>query len=319
MRRREFIAGLGSVAALGLSAQAQTAQPVVGFVSARSSADDARYGGAFRLGLSETGIDGQRVTVEYHWLDGRYDSLPSLMADLVRRHVTVIVTTGGTVALAAKVATADIPIVFGVNENPVNLGLVASIARPGGNATGINLLGQEILTKQLELLHKLVPKAVRVAVLVNPANAANTETTLRAVPDAARALGLEIQVLKASGIREIEAAFATLVRERADALFVGGDGFFGSRRLQFTILSVRHGIPVVGGDNGLLMTYATDPTYMYREAGVYTGRILKGAKPADVPVIQSTKLELTINLTMAKALGIDVPSDVLALADEVIE
>ena len=194
MRRREFIAGL-SVAALGVSAQAQTALPVVGFVSARSSADDARYGGAFRQGLSETGIDGQRVTVEYHWLDGRYDSLPSLMADLVRRHVTVIVTTGGTVALAAKAATADIPIVFGVNENPVNLGLVASIARPAGNATGINLLGQEILTKQLELLHKLVPKAVRVAVLVNPANAANTETTLRAVPDAARALGLEIQVL----------------------------------------------------------------------------------------------------------------------------
>src|SRR6516162_2253096 len=154
---------------------------------------------------------------------------------------------------------------------------------------------------------------------VNPANAANTETTLRAAPDAARALGLEIQVLKASSIREIEAAFATLVRERADALFVGGDGFFGSRRLQFTILSVRYGIPVVGGDNGLLMTNATDPTYMYREAGVYTGRILKGAKPADLPVIQSTKLELTINLTMAKALGIDVPSDVLALADEVIE
>ena len=318
MRRREFIAGL-SVAALGVSAQAQTALPVVGFVSARSSADDARYGGAFRQGLSETGIDGQRVTVEYHWLDGRYDSLPSLMADLVRRHVTVIVTTGGTVALAAKVATADIPIVFGVNENPVNLGLVASIARPAGNATGINLLGQEILTKQLELLHKLVPKAVRVAVLVNPANAANTEATLRAVPDAARALRLEIQVLKASSIREIEAAFATLVRERADALFVGGDGFFGSRRLQFTILSVRHGIPVVGGDNGLLMTYGTDSAYMYREAGVYTGRILKGAKPADLPVIQSTKLELTINLTMAKALGIDVPSNVLALADEVIE
>jgi len=171
----------------------------------------------------------------------------------------------------------------------------------------------------LELLHKLVPKAVRVAVLVNPANAANTEATLRAVPDAARALRLEIQVLKASSIREIEAAFATLVRERADALFVGGDGFLGSRRVQLTILSVRHGIPVVGGDNGLLMTYASDSAYMYREAGVYTGRILKGAKPADLPVIQSTKLELTINLTMAKALGIDVPSDVLALADEVIE
>ena len=195
MRRREFIAGLGSVAALGLSAQAQTAQPVVGFVSARSSADDARYGGAFRLGLSETGIDGQRVTVEYHWLDGRYDSLPSLMADLVRRHVAVIATTGGTAALAAKAATVDIPIVFGVNENPVSLGLVASLARPGGNVTGVNVLGQEAVAKQLELLHMLVPKAVRVAVLVNPANAANTETTLRAAPDAARALGLEIQVL----------------------------------------------------------------------------------------------------------------------------
>ena len=324
MRRREFIAGLGSVAALALSAQAQTARPVVGFVSARSSADDARYGGAFRKGLGETGIDGQSVTVEYHWLDGQYDSLPSLMADLVRRHVAVIVTTGGTAALAAKTATADIPIVFGVNENPVSLGLVASLARPGGNATGVNVLGQETVAKQLELLHRLVPKAARVAVLVNPANAANTETTLRAAPDAARALGLEIQVLKASSIREIEAAFATLVRERADALFVGGDGFLGSRRVQFTILSMRHGIPTFGQDReaveaGMLMHYGTNSAYMYREAGVYAGRILKGAKPADLPVIQSTKLDLTINLTTAKALGITIPETLLATADEVIE
>jgi len=295
--------------------------PVVAFISARSPHDAARCGAVFRAGLGETGIiASQSVTVEYHWLDGQYDSLRSLIADLVRRRVAAIVAAGSTpAALAAKAATADIPIVFGVVQNPVNMGLVASLARPGGNVTGVNVLGQEAVAKQLELLHMLVPKAVRLAVLVNPANAANTETTLRAAPDAARALGLEIQVLKASSIREIEAAFATLVRERADALFVGGDGFFGSRRLQFTILSVRHGIPVVGGDNGLLMTYATDPTYMYREAGVYTGRILKGAKPADLPVIQTTKLELTINLTMAKALGIDVPSDVLALADEVIE
>jgi putative tryptophan/tyrosine transport system substrate-binding protein len=260
---------------------------------------DARYGGAFRKGLSETGIDGQSVTVEYHWLDGQYDSLPPLMADLARRHVAVIVTTGGTAALAAKAATVDIPIVFGVNENPVSLGLVASLARPGGNATGINVLGQETLTKQLELLHKLLPKAARVAVLVNPANTANTEATLRAAPDAARALGLEIQVLKASSIREIEAAFATLVRERADALFVGGDGFLGSRRVQFTVLSVRHGIPTFGQDRaaveaGMLMHYGTDTAYMYREAGVYTGRILKGAKPADLPVIQSTRTSLSI-------------------------
>ena len=320
MRRRQFIARLGSVAALGLSAQAQTALPVVGFISARSSADDARYGGAFRKGLGETGIDGQSVTVEYHWLNGQYDSLPTLMADLVRRHVAVIATTGGTAARAAKAATVDIPIVFGVNENPVSLGLVASLARPGGNVTGVNVLGQEAVAKQLELLHMLVPKAVRVAVLVNPANAANTETTLRAAPDAARALGLEIQVLKASSIREIEAAFAG----RADALFVGGDGFLGSRRVQFTVLSVRHGIPTFGQDReaveaGMLMHYGTNSAYMYREVGVYTGRILKGAKPADLPVIQSTKFDLTINLTTAKALGIDVPPNVLALADEVIE
>ena len=275
---------------------------------------------AFTQALADLSwTDGGNVLVDLRWGGGDINRIRALARELVGQQPDIIVTSGTPETVAVQRETATIPIVFGVNENPVNLGLVASIARPAGNATGINLLGQEILTKQLELLHKLVPKAVRVAVLVNPANAANTEATLRAVPDAARALRLEIQVLKASSIREIEAAFARLVRERADALFVGGDGFFGSRRLQFTILSVRHGIPVVGGDNGLLMTYGTDSAYMYREAGVYTGRILKGAKPADLPVIQSTKLELTINLTMAKALGIDVPSNVLALADEVIE
>jgi putative ABC transport system substrate-binding protein len=300
--------------------------PVVAFISARSPHDAARCGAVFRAGLGETGIiASQSVTVEYHWLDGQYDSLRSLIADLVRRRVAAIVAAGSTpAALAAKAATADIPIVFGVVQNPVNMGLVASLARPGGNATGINFLNQEIVAKQLELLHQLVPKAFRVAVLVNPTNAANSESMLRAVPDAARALGLEIQVLKASSIREIEAAFATLVHERADALFIAPDGFFSSRRVQFAVLAARHGIPTAGSDReaveaGMLMYYGTDSVYMYREAGVYTGRILEGAKPAELPVIQSTKFEFTINLTTAKALGIGVSPNVLALADEVIE
>jgi putative ABC transport system substrate-binding protein len=228
----------------------RAALPVVGFISARSPHDAARYGAVFRAGLGEVGIsDGQSVTVEYHWLDGQYDTLPSLIADLVHRRVAVIVTAGSTpAALAAKAATAEIPIVFGVVQNPVNIGLVASLARPGGNATGINFLNQETVAKQLELLHQLVPKATRVAVLVNPANASNAESTLRAVPSAARALGLEIQVLKASSIREIEAAFATLVRERVDALFVVPDGFFSSRRVQLAILAARYGIPAAGID-----------------------------------------------------------------------
>jgi putative ABC transport system substrate-binding protein len=263
------------------------------------------------------------VAVEYHWLDGRYDSLPSLIADLVRRRVAVIASVGTAAALAAKSATAGIPIVFGVAENPVDIGLVASLARPGGNATGINFLSGETATKQLELLHQLVPKAVRVAVLVNPANASNAESTVQAVPDAARALGLEIQVLKASSIREIEAAFATLMRERADALFIAPDGFLASRRVQFALLAARHGIPTAGLDRtsveaGVLMYYGIDIVDTYRQVA-FTGRILNGAKPADLPVIQSTKFELTINMTTAKVLGIDVPPNVLAIADEVIE
>jgi putative ABC transport system substrate-binding protein len=245
MRRREFIVGMAGAAAWPVVARAQQPLPVVGFISGRSPHDAPRYGALFRAGLNETGvIDGQSVTVEYHWLDGQYDTLPSLMGDFVRRRVAIIVTAGSTpAALAAKAATADIPIVFGVVQNPVNLGLVASLGRPGGNATGINFLNQETVTKQLELLHQLVPKAVRIAVLVNPANAANAEATLRAVPDAARALGLETQVLKASNIREVEAAFAMLMRERADALWVGPDGFLSSRRVQVAILAVRTAFP----------------------------------------------------------------------------
>ena len=298
--------------------------PIVGFISSRSPYDAVRYGGAFRIGLSETGIiDGQNVRVEYHWLDGQYDRLQSLIVDFVHRKVAVIATTHASAALAAKAATKDIPIVFGAS-NPVDIGLVASLARPGANATGINFVNQEIVSKRLELLHQLVPKAVRIAVLVNPANASAAELTSQAMPDVARALGMEIQVLTASTIREIEAAFDTLVRERADALFVVQDGFFSSRRAQFVILAVLNRIPTVGPDRaaveaGMLMHYGANLSDMFRQVGIYTGNILKGAKPGDLPVMQASRFEFLINLQMAKALGIDVPPNVLALADEVFE
>jgi putative tryptophan/tyrosine transport system substrate-binding protein len=326
MRRREFIAGLGSAAAWPVVAAHAQQQllPIVGFISSRSPYDAVRYGGAFRTGLSETGIiDGQNVRVEYHWLDGQYDRLQSLIADFVRRKVAVIATTHAPAALAAKAATKDIPIVFGAS-NPVDIGLVASLARPDGNVTGINFVDQEIVSKQLELLHQLVPKAVRIAVLVNPANASLAELRLQALPDVARALGMEIQLLMASTIREIEAAFDALVRERADALFVVQDGFFSSRRAQFVILAVRNRIPTVGPDRaaveaGMLMQYGANLPDMFRQVGIYTGNILKGAKPGDLPVMQASRFEFLINLQMAKALGVDVPPNLLALADEVFE
>jgi ABC-type uncharacterized transport system substrate-binding protein len=311
----------------GSSARAQQAAlPVVGFVNARTADDSVRIADAFRRGLIETGyVDGRNVTVEYHWLGGKYDHLPSLMADLVRRRVAVIATPGSNpAALAAKAATTAIPIVFGVGEDPVKLGLVASLARPGGNATGINFFPSEVLAKRLGLLHELVPKAVRIAVLVNPANASTAEATLREIPEAARAIGLQTQVLNASTSREIEAAFATLVRDRADALFIGPDGFFVSRRVQFVTLAARHGIPAAHTvreevEAGGLMAYATDNADMFHRVGVYTGQVLKGAKPADLPVMQSTKFEFVINLQTARALGLDVSPSLLARADEVIE
>ncbi|HYK53492.1 MAG TPA: ABC transporter substrate-binding protein [Candidatus Eremiobacteraceae bacterium] len=307
-----------------LAARAQQAQtPVVGFVNGGSS--NARRAAAFRDGLNETGyVEGQNVTVEYHWLDGQYDRLPSLMADLVRR-VAVIATPGSNPAsLAAKAATTTVPIVFGVGEDPVKLGLVASLARPGGNATGINFFGQEVATKRLGLLHELVPKAVRIAVLINPANAPTAEAALRAIPDAARAVGLQTQFLKAGTSEEIEAAFATLLRDRADALFVAGDAFFVGRRVQFATLTARHAIPAIYSireyvEAGGLMSYGADDLNRFRQAGIYTGQILRGAKPADLPVMQSTKFEFIINLVTARALGLDVPPTVLARADEVIE
>jgi putative ABC transport system substrate-binding protein len=328
MKRREFITLLGGAAAAWpLAAHAQqTAMPVVGFVNGSTADNAPRNGAAFRKGMSETGyVEGQNVSVEYHWLAGQYQRLPALMADLVQRRVALIATPGfPDGALAAKAATSTIPIVFGVGEDPVRLGLVASLARPGGNATGINFFAQEITAKRLGLLHELVPKAARIAVLVNPASAASTESTLMDVQAAARVLGLQIIVFNASTTDEIDAAFAALARERAEVLLVAGDGFFNSRRVQFATLAARDRLPAayvsreyveVGG----LMNYGTNLADMFRQAGIYTGSILKGAKPADLPVLQSTKFEFVLNLQTAKALGLDVPPQLLARADEVIE
>jgi len=327
LKRREFLGVLGGAAAgWPLAARAQQpALPVVGFIRDGSSDANARNVAAFRKGLNETGyVEGQNVTVEYYWLEGQYDRLPALMADLVRRQVAVIAAPGTGLALAAKAATATIPIVFSVGDDPVRLGLVASLARPGGNATGINFFVNEVTAKRLRLLHDLLPKAVRIAVLLNPANATVAESTLREAQKAAPTIGLQIQILNASTIAEIDAAFATLARERPDALLVAGDAFLTSRRVQIATLTARDRIPtayairdpvVAGG----LMSYGTDIADAFQQAGIYTGKILKGTKPADLPVLQSTKFEFVINLQTARALGIEVPPGVLSIADEVIE
>jgi putative ABC transport system substrate-binding protein len=328
MKRREFITLVGGAAAAWpLAARAQQpAMPVIGLLNAGSADASARYVAAFRKGLNETGyVEGQNVTVEYHYFEGQFDLLPALIvANLVRHRVAVIATPNNAAALAAKAATATIPIVFSVTEDPVQLGLVASLARPGGNATGINIFSQEVVAKRMGLLHDLVPKAVRVAVLVNPANASTTETVLRDVNEAAPTIGLQIRMLNATTVAEIDAAFATLARERPDALFVAPDQFFNSRRVQFATLTARDRVPATYSVRdfvaaGGLMSYGTDLADMYRQVGVYTGRILKGAKPADLPVVQSSKFEFVINLQTARALGIEVPAGLLATADEVIE
>jgi putative ABC transport system substrate-binding protein len=328
MRRREFITLLGGAAVawpLGARAQ-QPAMPVIGLINGGAANIFAREATAFSKGLNETGyVEGQNVTIEYHWLEGHFDRVPALVADLVRRQVAVIATPVFTpAALAAKAATATIPIVFGVPEDPVRLGLVASLARPGGNATGINIFNQELAAKRLRLLHDLMPKAVRIAVLVNPGVASIAESTIRDVQEAAPIIGLQIQILNATTVGEIDAAFVAMAHERSDALFVAGDTFFTSRAVQFATLTSRDRIPAAYAvrelvEAGGLMSYGTDLAAAFRQVGVYTGSILKGAKPTDLPVLQSTKFEFIINLQTARALGIEVPPSVLAIADEVIE
>ena len=330
MRRWDFIAGLGSAAASSLlwplAARAQQpALPVVGFIVGSPDAF-ARYAAAFRAGLGEIGyVDGQNVSIEYHWLEGQYDRGRASVAEWVRRRVAVIAVPGNTAtALAAKAATSTIPIVFGVGDDPVRLGLVASLARPGGNLTGMNFFTNEPVPKRLGLLHELVPKAGRVAVLVNPRNSVVAETTLRDAQEAARLIELPIDILEASTSREIEEAFATIVRERIEALFIGADGYFASRRVQLLTLATRHGIATsysnrIFPEAGGLMSYGTDLAEMYRQVGAYTGQILKGAKPADLPVVQSTRFEFVINMQTARALGIEVPPTMLARAHHVIK
>src|SRR5262245_42313198 len=329
MKRREFITLLsGAATTWPLAARAQQpAMPVIGFLNPTLlDAWTDRLLRGFRQGLKETGfVEGENVAIEYRWADNQIDRLPALAGDLVRRQVAVIVATGGFPApLAAKAATTTIPIVFNVGDDPVRRGLVASLARPGCNLTGTNFFGAELGAKRLELLRELVPAVTHVAVLVNPADVAATETTLRDVEAAAHAMGLQIQVLNASTSREIDSAFATVVRERPDALFVGNDAFFNARRVQLALLAGRHGVPAILSDReyaeaGGLMTYGSNIVDVYRQMGVYTGRILKGAKPADLPVVQSTKFELVINAQTARMLGLTVPDKLLVAADEVIE
>jgi putative ABC transport system substrate-binding protein len=326
-RRRLIVALGGAIGARPFSACAQhSALPVVEFINGGSATAGVRLKTAFQNGLNETGtFEGKNATVEYHWLDGQNDLLPALITDLMRRRVAVIATPGSIPAtLAAKAATSTIPIVFGVPRDPVQLGLVASLARPGGNATGVNFFLQEIAAKRLRLLHDLLPKAVRVAVLVNPANASIAEATSREVREASPAIGLQPMMLEAATSNEIDVAFDALARERPDALFVAPDGFFTSRRGQFAASAARIAMPATYAQSefvtaGGLMSYGTDAADMFHQVGIYTGNILKGAKPAELPVVQSTKFEFVINLKTARALGIEVPPSLLAIADEVIE
>jgi len=328
MRRREFIALLGGAAAAWpLTARAQqSAMPVIGFLNPYSADGQSDRLRGFRQGLAGTGyVEGASLTIEYRWAEGQFDRLPALATELARRQVAVIAATGSVAsALAAEAATTTIPIVFVVAEDPVRLGLVANLARPTGNLTGINFLTAELVAKRLGLLREFVPGMARVAVLVNPANARNTETTLRDVQVAARAIGLQIQVLNATTSDEINAAFASLGRERPDALFVGGDAFFNTRRVHLVNLASRHALPAAYAERvfpeiGGLISYGSDVVDAYRQVGNYVGRILKGAKPADLPVMQATKFELAINIESARMVGLTVPPKLLSIADEVIE
>jgi putative tryptophan/tyrosine transport system substrate-binding protein len=326
IRRREFIALVGGAATWPIVARAQqVAMPVIGLLDPRSPDAMADRLRAFRLGLKDVGyVEGDNVTIIYRFAEDQNDRLPELAAELVRRQVTVIAASATTAAPAAKAATTTIPIAFIAAQDPVRLGLVASLARPGGNLTGINFFSGELTAKRLDLLHDLLPRAVRVAVLVNPADAANTASTLRDVEAAARAIGLQVQVLNASTSREINAAFENVERDRPDALFVGANTFLNARRIQVVQLAAFHRLPAlyttrdfveVGG----LMSYGTSVMDAFRQLGIYAGRILKGAKPADLPVVQSSKFDLVINAETARMLGLAVPPTLLARADEVIE
>ena len=282
-------------------------------------------GSGFHTGLRDSGyVEGENLAIVYRWANNQMDRLPEMAADLVRRKVALIVTGTGTLAALATKAATSVPVVFLVSEDPVRAGLVASIARPGGHMTGVNFFNAELYAKRLEILHQLVPTATRIAVLVNPTNANNTETVLRDLEPAARAIGLQTQVLNASNIREIDAAFATLERERAGALFVSGDPLFNNRRLQLALLAARYAIPASYASRdypeyGGLVSYGANVADAFRQMGVYVGRILKGAKPGELPVVQASKLELVINAQTARVLGLAIPPTLLSTADEVIE
>jgi putative ABC transport system substrate-binding protein len=326
MRRRELMLLLGGAmtVARGLRAQ-QRVMPVIGFLGGTSPGPMAPFTTAFRQGLSETGyVEGQNLAIEYRWAEGRYDRLPALAADLVGRKVDLIATSGGiSSALAAKSATSTIPIVFTTGSDPVERGLVASLARPGGNITGVTILNVELMPKRLELLSELVPQAKVIALLVNPKNA-GTEPMIRDVLEAARAKGLQLPILEAGADGDFESAFASLVQLHADALVVVPDPFFGSRGDQLVTLASRHAVPAIYARRefvlgGGLISYGPSISVAYHQLSIYAGKILKGAKPADLPVQQPTTFELVINLKTAKALGLTIPQSILGRADEVIE
>jgi putative ABC transport system substrate-binding protein len=328
MRRREFMALLGGAAvARPLATRAQQPMPVIGYLSVGSPATDNIPGRlvSFRRGLDEAGfVEGRNVAIEYRWAEGQYDRLPVLAADLVRRQVTVIVAQNVPTAFAAKAATSTLPIVCFLGADPVQSGFVASLNRPSGNITGISLLTAELMGKRLDLLHELLPTAAVVALLVNPANPIATEWETSNLQDAARSLGLQLHILHASTASEVEAAFETLVGFRAGALVVSADSFFTSQRAQIVALAARHAVPAIYAwrlfaEAGGLMSYGSDIADLYRQLGLYTAKILKGATPADLPVQQVVKVELAINLTTAKALGLTIPLTLAGRADEVIE
>ena len=326
MRRREFVSLLGGAAAWPLATYGQQpAMPTIAYLGPTSLEAVAGRLRAFREGLKETGyVEGENVAIGYRFAEGQNDQLPPMAIELARRQASVLVTGGNAAAFAAKAATTTIPIDFILSEDPVQLGIVASIPRPGGNATGINFVSGELGAKRLELLRELLPGAVRIAVLNNPSDAASAETTVREVEAGARAMGFEVQIFNASSSNEIHAAFANIAHERPDALFLGSDPLWTSRRVQLATLAVRHAIPMACQarevvEAGGLMSYGANNEHTFRQAGVYTGRILKGAKTTDLPVVQSSRFELVINADTARILGLTVPPTLLARADEVIE